>query len=162
MFVHPLNESLGSAVFERVKRGLESAGTAFEVIDLYVDGFRPGTDLPERHREMLDRASTLILVYPTWWTTQPALLLAWLTAVLVNGVDSISSLVCVTTHGGTRVANLIAGRSGYHTAARVVRAGCAARATFHWVALYGVDKSDEQGRLAFLQRTEREIGRLAI
>ncbi len=162
VFVHPLSESFGAAVFERVKRGLESAETPFETVDLYADGFQPGSGLPERHRDLLDRASTLVLVYPTWWTTQPALLLAWLTAVVANEAASVTSLVCVTTHGGTRLGNLIAGRSGYHTAARVVRARCAPRATFHWVALYSLDKGDEARRVAFLRRVEREIGRLPI
>ena len=162
VFVHPVAESFGAAVFQQVEHGLASAGKPFETIDLYADGFQPGTELPDRHREMLGRASTLVLVYPTWWTTQPAILLAWLTAVVANEPTSVTSLVCITTHGGSRLANLIAGRSGYHTAARVVRAGCAPRATFHWVALYGLDKGDEKGRQAFLQRVEREIERLPI
>jgi NAD(P)H dehydrogenase (quinone) len=161
VFVHPLAESFGAAVFGQVARGLASVGTPFETIDLYADGFQSDTDLPDQHRKMLGRASTLVLVYPTWWTTQPAILLAWLAAVAANEAASVTSLVCVTTHGGSRLANLIAGRSGHHTAARVVRAHCARRCTFHWVAMYGLDKGDERRRVAFLERVEREIGRLA-
>ena len=161
VFVHPCAESFTAAVLERVVRGLESAGSTVETIDLYADGYHPGTDLPQRHREVLDHASTLVLVYPTWWTTQPAILLGWLTAAMVEGAASIATLVCVTTHGGPRLGNLIAGQSGRHTAARVVRSRCARGALFHWVALYELDKGDEQRRLAFLARVERELGRLA-
>jgi NAD(P)H dehydrogenase (quinone) len=163
VFVHPLTESFGAAVLERVERGLASAGSPFEVIDLYADDYQPGNDLPERHQDLVARATTLALVYPTWWTTQPAILLGWLSAmVTTNSANSITSLVCVTTHGGSRFANLIAGRSGRHTAARVVRSRCAPGTTFRWVAVYGLDKRDESHRVTFLQRVEREFGRLQI
>ena len=162
VFVHPCADSFAAAVLERVVRGLESSGSNVETIDLHADGYHPGTDLPERHREILDRASALVLVYPTWWTAQPAILVGWLIAAMAKGAGGVATLVCVTTHGGPRIGNLIAGQSGRHTAGRVVRVGCARGATFRWVALYGLDKGDEQRRLAFLERVERKLGRLPI
>jgi len=162
VLAHPRPESYVSAVFESAQRGLRAGGATAEIADLYADEYQPGTALPVAHRVALDKASTLVLVYPTWWTSQPAILLGWLYAAATEGLASVKSLVCITTHGGPRKGNLVAGQSGRHTAARTVRAACAPGASFHWVAYYGMDKDLNDERVAFLQRVEHEMRKLAL
>lgn len=161
VLAHPRPESFVFAVFESALRGLRQGGDTPEIADLYADEYRPGSALSPTHRSVLDRTSTLVLVYPTWWTSQPAILLGWLYAATTEGLGSVKSLVCVTTHGGPRKGNLVAGQSGRHTAARTVRAACAPGASFHWVAHYGMDKDRQDQRVAFLHRVERELALLA-
>ena len=162
VLAHPRPESFVSAAFESALRGLRAGGATAEIADLYADDYQPGTALSVAHRDALDRASTLVLVYPTWWTSQPAILLGWLHAATTEGLTAVNALVCVTTHGGPRKGNLVAGQSGRHTAARTVRAACAPGASFHWVAYYGMDKNRSAERVAFLQRVEREMRKVAL
>lgn len=162
VFTHPCAESFASAVLERVVSGLHSNFATVEVADLYTDGYQPGSVLPTSHRTALDRASTLVLVYPTWWSAQPAILLGWLIAAAESGLPSINTLVCVTTHGGGRLTNRLAGRAGRNTAERVVRSRCAPRARFHWLGCYGLDTSSENQRVEFLDRVERVLGSISV
>ena len=161
VFTHPCSDSFASAVLERVVRGLWANAADVEVVDLYIEGYQPGSVLPASHRAALSRASTLVLVYPTWWSAQPAMLLGWLIAATESGLSSINTLVCVTTHGGGRLPNRFAGRAGRHFAERVVRSGCAPRARFHWLSCYGLDTSNESQRVDYLDRVERAIGSIS-
>ncbi len=162
VFTHPCADSFASAVLERVVRGLEGHAGTVDVVDLYADDYQPGAELPAAHRSALDRASTLVLVYPTWWSAQPAILLGWLIAATESGLASITTMVCVSTHGGGRLANHLAGRAGRNTAERVVRSRCAPRATFHWLGYYGLDSSTDVQRTEFLDRAERVLGSIPV
>ncbi len=159
VFTHPCSDGFATAVLERVVRGLHADDV--EVADLYIDGYQPGSVLPTSHRTALDRASTLVLVYPTWWNAQPAILLGWLIAATKSGLPSISTLVCVTTHGSGRLANRLTGRAGRNFAERIVLSACAPHARFHWLGCYGLDTSSETQRVEYLDRVERAIGPIA-
>ena len=162
VFTHPCAESFGSAVLERAVRGLHSGSGVVHVTDLYADDYQPGAQLPSSHRAALDAASILVLVYPTWWSSQPGILLGWLIAAAESGLASIDTLVCVTTHGGGRLTNRLAGRAGRNMAERVVSSRCAPNVRFHWLGCYGLDTSSEKQRTEFLNRVESDLGSLAL
>lgn len=153
VLAHPCPESFVSTVFERVVAALDS-GSEVARLDLYGDGYKPGLPLPTAHRHALEHSSTLVLVYPTWWSSQPAILNGWLVAATEQDLRQITRIACVTTHGGGRLSNLAIGQAGRVTVSRAFRARCAPSASFEWVALYGLDACDDARRTSFLRRVD--------
>jgi NAD(P)H dehydrogenase (quinone) len=160
VFTHPCRDSLAASVYERVLDGLLVARHELRTIELYESEFRPGRPLPVEHVDMLTWAESLVLVYPTWWSGQPALLCAWVGAAARRGLPTIRTVVCVTTLGGRRLTNKVSGESGRHFIRRSVLRSCATGARFRWLALYGLDRDVAAERAEFLVRVEQRIGRL--
>lgn len=94
--------SLSHSIAAHVAEGLSlaDAGNSFEIADLSEEGFDPrfsAADLAVHHREgpppadvaaeqaRIDRADTLVLVYPVYWWSMPALLKGWIDRVFANG-----------------------------------------------------------------------------
>ena len=118
-------------------------------------------------------ASTLVLVYPTWWSGQPAMLKGWIDRVWVRGVawdlppesnrvharlrnvrrHRSSSPPTARRSSSTRRGR---GRQADRDAARC--AHCAIRcARTTWVAMYGVDTATARDAPAFLDRVARKL-----
>lgn len=93
-------QSLTRSVAEQVGAGLSASGHSFEIADLAAEGFdprytaadhrvhrsgaTPPTDvLAEQAR--IDRADALVVVFPIYWWSMPALLKGWIDRVFVNG-----------------------------------------------------------------------------
>jgi NAD(P)H dehydrogenase (quinone) len=189
VYCHPLEESMAAAARERVLAGLRAAGAKIRLTDLYACDFQPaftavdhanhlvaGTD-PQlsSHAEDLQWCDTLVLVYPTWWSGQPAMLKGWIDRVWVSGVAwtlpdganrlrpglrNIRRIVVVTTHGSPKWINALEGEAGKRTVTRSLRAMCHPLARTTWIAYYGVDTSSAGSRAAFLERVERRLSRL--
>jgi len=98
---HPLSESLCSSLAGRVVDLLRGAGHAVAVEDLYREGFRSELTETERRSyyvgpyaveavstqvERLLNAEALVLVFPTWWFSFPAILKGWFDRVWAPGV----------------------------------------------------------------------------
>ncbi|HSL72953.1 MAG TPA: NAD(P)H-dependent oxidoreductase [Ilumatobacteraceae bacterium] len=187
---HPSEGSLVAAARDRVLAGLAAAGAEVRLTDLYADGFDPSFSALERARHLepgtdpsisgyaddLRWCDTLILVYPTWWSGQPAMLKGWIDRVWVNGVAwtlpdganrlspglrNVRRLVAVTTHGSSKWINAIEGEGGKRTLTRSLRTMCHPLARTTWLALYNVDTAPADRRAAFLDRVERRLSRLA-
>jgi putative NADPH-quinone reductase len=190
VYCHPLEDSYVAAVRDRVLEGLAEAGAEVRWSDLYADGFDPtftatdherhtvpGTDPSlTRYADDLRWCEMLVLVYPTWWAGQPAMLKGWIDRVWANGVAwtlpegsnrvrpqlrNIKRLVAVTTHGSPKSINVVEGEGGKRTLTRSLRSMCHPLARTTWLALYGVDTSSDAKRAAFLDRVERRLTRLA-
>ena len=190
IYCHPSEESLVAAVRDRVMAGLAAAGAEVRLTDLYADGFDPLFSAAERARHLepgtdpsissyaddLRWCDTLVLVYPTWWAGQPAMLKGWIDRVWVNGVAwtlpdganrlspslrNVRRLVAVTTHGSSKWINAIEGEGGKRTLTRSLRTMCHPLARTTWLALYSVDTAPPDRRAAFLDRVERRLARLA-
>ena len=157
---HPCAESYVSAVRDRVMTGLSASGHDSILIDLYATAYDPHLPLPVSDADALQTATSLVLVHPTWWTSQPAVLLAWLDQATASGLPGISVLASVTTLGGSRLANFAAGESGLRVVNRAVRPRCVQRPPHRRLAFYGMDRSTADERAAFLDRVERRIGTL--
>ncbi len=189
IYCHPNPESLSAAALGRVIIGLSAADHEARVTDLYVDGFDPTLSSDERrnhkvpgvtaglqrYADDLAWAEALVLVYPTWWSGQPAMLKGWIDRVWVAGVawelpdganvlrpllTNIRKIVVVTTHGSAKHINALEGEAGKRTVTRSMRAMCSKRVRTTWCALYGVDRSTEARRIAFLDRVERLMSKL--
>jgi putative NADPH-quinone reductase len=160
VYAHPCPESYGAAVRDRVLAGLASAGHDHQLIDLYAAGYDPARAFPPADRSALQRAESLVLVHPTWWTSHPAILLAWLGQAIEADPAPLRSLVTVTTLGGSRLANRVAGESGARVISRAVRMRCPGRPPHRRLAFYGLDHSTPATRAAFLDRIEQRIGTL--
>jgi putative NADPH-quinone reductase len=162
VYAHPCPESYVAGLFEASLAGLTAAGHRVEAIDLHEFGYLPNGTFPAAHAAALDRASTLVLVYPTWWSSQPAILTGWLAAAAPTGLGGVRRIVTVTTHGGGRWANRLAGQSGLGVVERALRASARHRPSCRRLALYGNDRGTDAMRQAFLRRVERRIGRLVV
>ncbi|HSL73462.1 MAG TPA: NAD(P)H-dependent oxidoreductase [Ilumatobacteraceae bacterium] len=159
---HPCPESFGAAVRDRVLAGLARAGCPHELIDLHERHYDPFLPFPARDAELLADATSLVMVHPTWWTSQPAILLAWLGQAVEVGLPEVRSLVTVTTLGGSRLANFVGGESGARVVDRVIRSRCPRRPVHHRLALYGLDRSTARHREAFLDGVEQQIAGLVV
>ncbi|MGE7990685.1 NAD(P)H-dependent oxidoreductase [Pseudomonas sp. NPDC089554] len=97
---HHDKQSLTHALAQQVAKGLASAGHTSEIADLIAEGFDPvfskadhavhhglATPPPDVRAEQtrIDRADTLVLVYPVYWWSMPALLKGWVDRVFSNG-----------------------------------------------------------------------------
>jgi len=93
-------QSLTHALARQVVEGLASAGHTGEIADLASEGFDPRFGLADHavHRRQaappadvlkeqarIDRADALVLVFPIYWWSLPALLKGWVERVFSNG-----------------------------------------------------------------------------
>jgi putative NADPH-quinone reductase len=89
VYCHPHDSSHNRHVLDAVKRGLEAAGTEYELIDLYRCGFdpmlkpveyermfvTPAGDVEDdvrKYQAMISNARNLVFIYPVWWYSMPA------------------------------------------------------------------------------------------
>lgn len=93
-------QSLTHGVAAEVGAGLSASGHTFEIADLAVEGFDPRYSAADHrvHRTRatppadvvaeqvrIDRADALVLAFPIYWWSMPALLKGWVDRVFVNG-----------------------------------------------------------------------------
>jgi putative NADPH-quinone reductase len=187
VFCHPLPGSFGGQCRDRVLAGLRAGGHEVRQRDLYAEGFRPEVSAWERehqfapasdkpdiaeHAADLRWCDTLVLVYPTWFSAQPAMLKGWFDRVWVNGVAydlpegsnrirgrlrNIRRIVVVTTHGSSKTINALQGESGKRVVTRGIRVLCHRFARVRWIALYGIDRCTDAERAAFLNKVEQRL-----
>jgi len=98
---HPLSDSLCHAMAQSAIKALTAAGHDVQIEDLYQSGFAPALTLCERQsyytpafelaavRSQADRllcAEAVVLVFPTWWFSFPAILKGWFDRVWAPGI----------------------------------------------------------------------------
>ncbi len=184
---HPRADSLTRAAFERVIRGLQTAGHELRVIDLDAEGFDPRLTAFERehhfgrpsdrpdlaeHVEALQWAERIVLVYPTWFSGQPARLKGWFDRVWMNDVafqfpehgtrikaklHNVRRIDVVTSHGSSRLVNFIQGNGGRLTVFRTMRIMCHPLCRTSWTALYEVDQRSPEAFAAWLDEVEQRF-----
>ncbi len=99
---HPDPESLTHAIAAKVASGIAASGAqhSWEIADLAAEGFDPrytridhalllkqavpSADVAAEHAR-LERANALVLVYPIYWWSFPALLKGWIDRVFTQG-----------------------------------------------------------------------------
>ncbi|MCU0074330.1 NAD(P)H-dependent oxidoreductase [Pseudomonas koreensis] len=99
---HDDPRSLTHALAQQIAKGLSEndPSNTFEIADLHAEEFNPRfgvADWAVHHRESappadvlaeqarIDRADALVLVYPVFWWSMPALLKGWIDRVFSNG-----------------------------------------------------------------------------
>ncbi|GAA1152723.1 NAD(P)H-dependent oxidoreductase [Nesterenkonia lutea] len=100
VIAHPDQRSLTHFVAAELETAFASQGISSEVADLAAEDFDPRFTRDDRssyqglraipddvtaEQERIDRADHLILVFPVYWWSMPALLKGWVDRVFVNG-----------------------------------------------------------------------------
>lgn len=187
---HPVAESFSTALFRTTVDSLRQAGHEVQGLDLYESGFMAAMPRQERldyhsrgvnvvpvagHLAQLKWAQGLILVYPTWWYSQPAMLKGWFdrvwlpheTFTLPEGNGPIRGLMTdirllggISTYGAPWLWTRWVGDPGRRVIMRGIRANCARRCKTFWLALHKMDSVDAAGREAFLARVRARLASL--
>jgi putative NADPH-quinone reductase len=160
------------------------------MLDLYAEGFVTAMTLDERHayhgdQPILDpmvarhadvvmHATALVFIYPTWWSTMPAILKGWLERVMVPGVGfvfdarqhvrpglrQVRRLVGISTYGASWPRVKMINDNGRRTLMRALRLNTGWQTRRTWLALYRIDTRTVQQRQRFLQRVEQTMEHL--
>jgi NAD(P)H dehydrogenase (quinone) len=183
---HPDPDSFTAAVRDRALEALRSGGDEVRLTDLYAVRFDPVLSAWEHvhhlesgpdpsvadHTADLEWCQRLVLVYPTWWSGQPAMLKGWIDRVWVKDVafdlpaDSnriharlrnVRRIVAITTHGSSKWINTLEGEVGKRMVTRTLRAVCHPLARTRWIALYGIDTASDARKAAFLDRVAKKL-----
>jgi putative NADPH-quinone reductase len=194
VLAHPSQTSFVSFISSEVLEELHTGGHDVRQHDLWAENFNPVftpferlnhvgdvqeklKHLPElrQHIEDLQWCDALVLIYPTWWSGQPAMLKGWFDRILMNEVawvlpegaarirpllTNVRRLIVVTTHGSSKFINALEGESGKRTVFRSVRLMFHRRVRCTWLAQYGVDTSCVRQRQKFAIHVRRRIRRV--
>jgi len=176
---HPCDHGLLVAARDRVLDALAVSDVEVRHRDLYAERFDPTLSADEHathlepgvapslrsYADDLGWCDTLLFVYPTWWSGQPAMLKGWFDRVWASGVAwdlpdgadrlrpglrNVRRIVAVTTHGSNKLTNAAQGEGGKRTLFRSIRAMCHPLTRCHWWAFYGVDVRSDDDRRAWL------------
>lgn len=191
---HPSPTSHVGILRQNLLSLLEVSGHSVRHHDLYAESFNPVFTPYERlhhvgniqeklhhlpelvpYVEDLQWCDTLVLVYPTWWGAQPAILKGWIDRVFMNEVawvlpaeearirpllTNVRRLVVVTTHGSSKFINALQGESGKRIALRSIRAMFYPRVRTKWIAVYKLDTSKDSQREKKFKKVSRRLGRV--
>ena len=94
---HPTSKNLTKGMADIFKTEKEARGDSVTVVDLYLDkqmpylSFETHEDLNKKdsvreyYQQQLKDANEIIILYPFWWGSMPAILKNWLDVVLTSG-----------------------------------------------------------------------------
>ena len=186
---HPCAESFNHAIAERACAGLAEAGHDVDRIDLYAAGIEAAMPADE-WRSYVDAASTgtsdspgiapwvrehiarirtadaIVFVYPTWWSSLPALLKGWLERCMRPGVafkldgrgrmrpalSNLRRIIGISTYGSSWWYVKAVNDNGRRILCRALHASAGPRSRTTWLPFYSVDTSTPSRRAAFLER----------
>ena len=187
VLAHPDPNSFSHAIASTARTALDDGGHDVTVLDLYAEQFRPAMtceerlayhgDRPvldpmvERHARLVKQADALVFIYPTWWSTMPAILHGWLERVMVPGVGfifderrhirrgltHIHRIVGVSTYAAPWLFTKAVHDNGRRTLLRALRLNTAVLTRRTWLGLYRMDSRTAEQRTAFLQRVTRTM-----
>ena len=191
---HPNDKSFLGTLRSVILKELNELGHEVRHHDLYEENFNPVFTAYERLNHVgdintkleelselkpyvhnLQWCDALILVYPTWWSGQPAIMKGWIDRVFMNEVawilpdgearirpllTNVRRLVVVTTHGSSKLVNSFQGESGKRIALRSIRLMFQPRVRTKWIGVYRLDRSDESRRNREKKRVIRRLSRV--
>lgn len=192
VFAHPDRDSFSRAVLEACLDGLRTAGHRVHPIDLYALDYAPGlsadewrayaTDSPildplvAEHARLVAEADALVFVYPTWWSSVPAVLKSWFERTLVPGVafdldprtqrvkpalTNVRHLVGITTYGSPWWYVKAVNDAGRRTILRTLRLATGRGTRCSWLALYSLDGRTDEHRRRFVERVRSKMAELS-
>ena len=190
LVAHPQGTSFCHAIAARACDALESAGHEVVLLDLYALGFRTAMSREERlayhtdqpildpmvleHGQLLKKSQALVVVYPTWWSGQPAIMKGWFERICVPGVGfsfdekgrlrrglgNLHRLVGISTYGSPWLYIKLINDNGRRLISRTLRINTGWLRRTKWLGFYSTDSSTLEDRDRFLQRVERTMKRL--
>jgi NAD(P)H dehydrogenase (quinone) len=98
VFAQPGEQSFPHEILHCVQTALTKAGITFTVRDLYNMNFQPVFTAADMHsveegrvtsdieeeQQLITDADLLVMIYPIWWWSQPAILKGWIDRVFTN------------------------------------------------------------------------------
>lgn len=195
MYNHPREGSFCSAIREAVENGLKTGNHEYKVIDLDRDGFDPvmrekdlkafvtagriGEDgleevdpLVLRYMKMMRWAEQIVMIFPIWWMTTPAMTKGFIDKVIFPGivykmeggklVSKLSSLKQVTI-----ITTMNTPSEVYHDIFGNTLEGSLIKGTFNqigihdirWISLNMVKQAGDEKRWVWLDEIETEFAR---
>ena len=151
VLAHPNTDSFGRAIASRAEAGARAAGHTVHLLDLYALGVYAAMSAAEHaayhgdtplldpllveHAALVKSADALVFVYPTWWSSMPAILKGWLERVMVPGVafvfneqgkvrpglTNVRRIVGISTYGSPRLYVRLVNDNGRRTLTRALR-----------------------------------------
>ena len=100
VFSHPYSKSFNKAILYNIVQKLDEIKEKYTIIDLNKDGFNPVMTEEElslysqgksidplvlKYQEILKNTDELILVFPVWWMSMPAILKGFFDKVMIKG-----------------------------------------------------------------------------
>lgn len=190
VYCHPNPRSFTAAIRDVALEALRAGGHEVDLLDLHAEGFDPVMREEERlayhnagenavpvagHLARLKAAEALIVVYPTWWYSQPAMLKGWLDRVFVPHetfsmpeahkpirglLPNIRLVGALTTLGSPGWWWWLMGMPGRRILLTGIRALCAPRCRTLWLAFHRIDVVGEAARRAHLDRVRVVLGKI--
>lgn len=190
---HPVPESFNTALLAAALETARAQGHDVRLIDLHGEGFNPVMSAEERrgytedvpipadlvqHVEALQWAEGLILVYPTWWYAQPAILKGWMDRVWRPGIAftlheegqrlrpalaNIRLIGVITTFGSPWwFWTFLMGAPGRKIILRGLRFCTNARTRTFWLGLHAIEERADLARRRYIDRVRTRIGRIPL
>lgn len=190
---HPVPESLNTALRDVAVETARAQGHEVRVIDLCAEGFNPVMSTEERrsytesvsipadlvlHVDALRWADGLILIYPTWWYAQPAILKGWIDRVWRPGIafslhdegqrlrpalTNIGLIGVITSFGSPWwFWTFLMGAPGRKIILRGLRYCTNRRTKTFWLGLHAIDDQTELACSRYIDRVRARIGRIPV
>jgi NAD(P)H dehydrogenase (quinone) len=190
---HPVPESFNTALLAAALETARVQGHDVRLIDLHGEGFNPVMSAEERrgytedvpipadlvqHVEALQWAEGLILVYPTWWYAQPAILKGWMDRVWRPGIAftlheegqrlrpalaNIRLIGVITTFGSPWwFWTFLMGAPGRKIILRGLRFCTHARTRTFWLGLHAIEEQADLARRRYIDRVRARIARIPL
>lgn len=187
---HPLSNSLCKHLTEHVVYKLTEMGHEVAIEDLYADKFEPVLTAVERESyysdsydssniseqvERIQEAEALVLLFPTWWFSFPAILKGWFDRVWGPGIaydhasdlgpikprlDNLRKVLVVTTLGAPWwMDRLIMWQPVKRVLKYALLGACARGSRLSYLSLYKSENIDEGRVKQFVHRIERVLNR---
>lgn len=188
---HPLVTSYNHALFQAIVETLKANGHDVVATDLYREGFQPAMTVRERetymqesydysavagYAETLKSLDGIILCFPHWWFSMPAMLKGWVDRVwgpsiafdydprdkhLIPALHNIKLFGVVTSYGSPWwIVTLFAGNAGKKVLMRGMKPQCAKGVRSFYLAHYKMDHSTPRSRKAFLEKVRTRVAQL--
>ena len=184
---HPNPQGFSHAIASTAQIALAGGGHDVTLLDLYAEGFRAAMTFDERlayhgarpildptverHAGIVKQAEALVFIYPTWWSTMPAILKGWLERVMVPGVGfvfdehghvrrglvDVHRIVGISTYSAPWFHVKAIHDNGRRTLLRALRLNTALLTRASWLGLYKMDTRSADQRATFLSRVERKM-----
>lgn len=189
VIAHPLAASLCHTLAQSAIATLQASGHEVMIEDLYLSGFAPALTANERGSyyrpdfeaaapDQIDRllsAEALVLVFPTWWFSFPAILKGWFDRIWAPGIayDHASDLgpikprlhrlqhaLAITSLGSPWWVDRLVLRQPVKRILKTALLGtCAPQCRFKMLSLYKAESLDTARIQSFCARIERALAR---
>jgi NAD(P)H dehydrogenase (quinone) len=189
VYCHPLEESFHAAIRKNALDGLQRAGHAVDLLDLYAEGFDPVLSAerrrdyhdPARNRannqayvDRLMAAEALVVQFPTWSFGPPAMLKGWFDRLFGPGIamdlsdpgkarpllNHIQRITGISTYGRPRWQAIAMADPPRKVITRYLPWFTGHKAKVRYHALYHMNTATAERRSRFLAEVTRQMERL--